>query len=252
MDADDVMLPTRIERQLAFVAANDQVVITSCMGYLIDEDGRRIGQTTSQLLTSADFERHLSKQLWFDIANSGVLMKYSAFMSVGGYRTQFRYLEDADLWFRIAEHGGLILVQPERLMYYRKRRGSVSARSLKKLREPLVYGHWVDACRAARCAGLPEPTFAEWRAAAVRQPLSSRLNLRRHLRAEYWYRVAVLNYSSGRALNAARYATGAMALRPWHFSRLVARKLDRRGVQERARIAVARASRLALFGPARR
>lgn len=243
MDADDVMLPNRLERQLAFVAANSQVVVTSCMGYLIDEDGNRIGQTASELLTRADFERHLAQRLWFDIANSGVLMKKTAFADVGGYRAEVHYLEDADLWFRIAEAGGLILVQPERLMQYRKRRGSVSMRSFKQLREPLDYSGWLLVCADARRAGCPEPAYPVWLANEARRPWYARFSRTWRITAESWYRIAVINYTSGRALNAARYAVGAVALRPRRYGPMVVRKLDRRGVRKRAHLAVTRIRR---------
>jgi hypothetical protein len=132
-------------------------------------------------------------------------------------------------------------------MHYRKRRGSVSARSVRQLREPLKYGGWLLACADARRAGRSEPTYAEWLASEARRPWHDRFSRHWRILAESWYRLAVLSYTSGRALNAARYAAGAVALRPRRYGPMVARKLDWHGLRDRIQVAVERARRLVPF-----
>ena len=45
IDADDVALPNRFERQLAFLRDNPDVKVTSCLAYYINEEGKRAGKT---------------------------------------------------------------------------------------------------------------------------------------------------------------------------------------------------------------
>src|SRR4051812_44688990 len=48
MDADDVMVPDRLERQLAFVAERPGLVVCSTLVRYIDEGGSVIGQNRSE------------------------------------------------------------------------------------------------------------------------------------------------------------------------------------------------------------
>lgn len=214
MDADDVMRSTRFERQLAFIQAHPEVAVASCLAYLINEGGEVIGQTTTDLLTAADCARYVSEKIWFGVTHSGVMMRKDVLLAAGGYREKLRYAPDTDLWFRISEAGGLILVQPERLMLLRKHLGSVSARSIARIREPIEHGHWIYACMQARRAGQPEPSLDEFRAAQTAAPFFRRLDYRRQSLAEYWYRVGVLHWGVGSKLKAVRYSVGALLLRP--------------------------------------
>ena len=226
MDADDEMLPNRLERQLAFVNEHPQLAVTSCLAYLISEEGEVIGQTTSDLLTEADFRRYVADRTWFRITHSGTLMRKAVVEQVGGYREQLRYMPDSDLWYRISEIDGLILVQPERLMRLRKRRGSVSARSLRRVREPVEHARWITASMEARRASLPEPTLEQFRRREQQLPLLRRANRWRWVTAETSYRVAVLYYSSGARLRAIPRAAWALLLSPRYYVRLMVGKLS--------------------------
>jgi glycosyltransferase involved in cell wall biosynthesis len=225
MDADDEMMPSRLERQVAFVEQHPRLAVTSCLAYLINEEGDVIGQTTSDLLTEADFERYVADGTWFRITHSGTLMRKDVVERVGGYREQLRYMPDSDLWFRISEAGGLILVQPERLMRLRKRRGSVSARSLRRVREPVEHGRWITASMEARRAGRPEPTLEQFRQQDRQLPLLQRLNRWRWVTAETSYRVAVLYYSAGAKVRAVPRAAWALILSPRFYASLMVGKL---------------------------
>jgi glycosyltransferase involved in cell wall biosynthesis len=61
LDQDDLMLPNRIERQLAFLAAHPDVKVFSCRALYINAAGKAFGKTKCEPITTrAAFERHLA------------------------------------------------------------------------------------------------------------------------------------------------------------------------------------------------
>ncbi len=52
LDHDDIMLPNRIERQLAFIAAHPDVKVFSCRAWYISAEGRIFGKTRCEPITT--------------------------------------------------------------------------------------------------------------------------------------------------------------------------------------------------------
>lgn len=119
MHADDVMMPNRIERQLAFVAAHPELAVASSWVKHIDSQGKVIAKDNSSLLTHEAVEKlYLANEMIGFNHPAAILLK-SAVQAAGGYRPQLRVNEDVDLWNRLLERGNKILVQPEYLLHYR-------------------------------------------------------------------------------------------------------------------------------------
>ena len=88
MDADDIMMPSRLERQLSFINAHPNASVICSYAYLIDINGRIIG--TSQ--NSVDVEGGIAKSdptLFSEIINPSALMRKTHIIQVGGYRESF-------------------------------------------------------------------------------------------------------------------------------------------------------------------
>lgn len=119
MDADDISMPNRLEKELDYIKFHNADMI-SCQRIEIDEHGNEIGK-----------EIHLSKnpnkELPFSnfIVHPGVLIKKSVIQKLGGYRN-FRKSQDYDLWLRLVSNGYKIRVMPDCLLKYRIRKNSVS------------------------------------------------------------------------------------------------------------------------------
>lgn len=98
MDADDVALPDRLSRQVAFLDAHPSVAAVGGGVFTIDANGRRISRrrhpTRSRVIRST-LRRHNC------LAHPSVTMRRSALEAVGGYR--FNSSEDYDLWLRLSE-----------------------------------------------------------------------------------------------------------------------------------------------------
>ena len=186
MDADDVALPERLERQLAFVQQNPDVKTTSCLAHYIDSASHRVGKTVTDLITREVFARYQNDNLCIGLLLPGALIERSLLAAIGGYRPEFGPANDIDLWCRISDHG-LILVQPEYLMEYRIHGGSLSAQSFELARLKHL---WARDCMIARRGGQPEPTWEAFLEIRNNAPWATRLNRWRKMQAKRLYRQA--------------------------------------------------------------
>src|SRR3989440_8693728 len=141
MDADDVSLPQRLERQTALLAADESVGIVGCGVETIDEAGR---MTSSWLLPSDD--RTLRRRLLLrnPFTHGSVVVRRDAFDRAGAYRDDYGANEDYDLWRRIAREWRLAAAS-EVLYRYREHGFAVTkidARSRIDARERLRDELW--------------------------------------------------------------------------------------------------------------
>jgi glycosyltransferase involved in cell wall biosynthesis len=211
IDADDRALPQRLERQLAYVEANPDIDVLGCLAYYIDHAGRRVAKTSHDLTTREVFARYQSTNEAIGILHPGALIRRDTLVSLGGYRPEFDPANDIDLWARVVDAGGLVLVQPEYLMEYRVHTASQVARKFELAH--LKY-QWSRASSAARREGRPEPTWSEFQAAWSAQPARVRANRWRKRRAKQLYREAALDWIGGRRVRAVVRLAYGTALQP--------------------------------------
>lgn len=124
MDADDISLPERFAKQLEFLRRNPNCVAVGSSHLNIDADGDPL----SIVYREADPEK--LRQIMFENAGSGmahcaVLMRRGPLVQVGGYREEYKWTEDCDLWLRLLERG-MITNLPDVLMKVRKSLNSVT------------------------------------------------------------------------------------------------------------------------------
>lgn len=120
MDADDVCLPRRLERQVAFLAAHPDVDIC---GTWTRHAGARRGVRRLPVGPA-----HIRAQMFFGGAmDHPAIMMRRAFLDAHGlaYRDDFRHAEDLDLLIRAADVGRLANI-PEVLLLYRAHHDQVS------------------------------------------------------------------------------------------------------------------------------
>lgn len=210
MDADDIALPERLERQLAFVAANPDLKTTSCLAHYIDSQGKRVGKFVHDLTTREAFERYRSENLAIGILHPGALIERATLEEVGGYRPQFGAANDIDLWCRISDRN-LILVQAECLMEYRIHGGSLSAQSYELARLKHL---WARDSMIARRSSQPEPLWEQFLAGRNAAPWWVRLDRWRKLHAKRLYRQAGQHRVSSRPALALLEMGAAAVLQP--------------------------------------
>jgi len=153
MDADDISVPTRFERQLAFLSANPDHGVLGSWSADIDEQGHRIyldGKdqpiTHEEILETSQYRSCL--------CHPSVVMSRNLVQSVGGYHAAFKHCEDYDLWLRLLPKTKMANL-PERLINYRLSPGQITQKNIVAL----SYGAIVaKLAHKRRLAGQSDPT----------------------------------------------------------------------------------------------
>jgi len=99
LDADDVALPERLERQLGFLAAHPEVGLLGTGAREVDASGREIASVRPPE-DDAAIRRALIRRNPF--VHSSVLMRRAAVEQAGGYDPAFPVAQDYDLWMRMS------------------------------------------------------------------------------------------------------------------------------------------------------
>jgi len=105
MDADDLSLPDRLRKQVAYLDIHPACVAVGAWIEVVDEAGRHIGLKT--FVTTHD---EISAVLLCGIspmAHPTVLFRRDVVRAAGGYDARRYPSEDLDLWFRLGERGEL-------------------------------------------------------------------------------------------------------------------------------------------------
>jgi hypothetical protein len=183
IDADDVAAPARLQRQYERMAADPGLGLLGTAAEYIDSKGRVIG-FTEPLLTDRDIRRFLPTGCPF--VHSSVMMRRDSYLASGGYRQGLNLAEDYDLWLRMAAVTGMANIA-DRLVQYRMRSGSVSARRATRL---AISSACVEAANKARLAGVAEPLIGGTPLLRKALPMLglSRSDIRRRIHCELFER----------------------------------------------------------------
>jgi glycosyltransferase involved in cell wall biosynthesis len=186
-DGDDIMLPKRLETQIAFINAHPEAKVISCAGYFITPSGERHGQVPVRGLTSeAAFRAYYKTNQPMILLHPGVMFHRQTILDVGGYRDIWP-CEDVDLWNRVTEQGHVILEQNDALILYRVHDGSVT---IARWKETIVQLEWVQACSKARREGKSPPSFQEYVGQRNRDPIVTKIMRWRRIQAQYLDKMA--------------------------------------------------------------
>jgi glycosyltransferase involved in cell wall biosynthesis len=131
-DADDVCMPDRLERQVAYLDAHPRCALVGGQTAIIDEDGREVG-----LRRYPTLDRELRRVItrYNPFAQPTVLLRRSALDVVGGYDPRYPRVQDYDLWLRIAERFEVANLDVVTLQY----RISATQGKTKHLKDSLRY-----------------------------------------------------------------------------------------------------------------
>ena len=124
VDSDDVIEPTRLAKQVAFLDAHPDVVAVGSRLLLIDPYGSPLYES-DQKLTHAEIDAELLRGVGWAVSQPSEMARVSAMRQVGGYRAQFDASEDLDLNLRLAEVGRMANL-PEPLTRWRRHFASVN------------------------------------------------------------------------------------------------------------------------------
>jgi glycosyltransferase involved in cell wall biosynthesis len=99
LDADDVALPARLERQRAFLQSHPDVGLLGTAARVVDASGHDV-EIIRPPEDDRDIRRVLIRRNPF--VHSSVMVRRSLLASAGGYDVSFPVAQDYDLWLRLS------------------------------------------------------------------------------------------------------------------------------------------------------
>jgi glycosyltransferase involved in cell wall biosynthesis len=131
MDADDIMLPERLEKQVNFLISNPQIDIVATAAYTIDENDNPIGIRDTEPIVLNNGKDVFKKSI---LIHPSILVKKEWYKS-NKYDKEFIRAEDFELWCRTFMATKFFRITEPLLLY---REGNVSVKnytlSMKTLR----------------------------------------------------------------------------------------------------------------------
>ena len=155
MDADDLVTPTRFEKQLAFLERNRTVgAVGTQFTYFIDD---QIPVWSPSLPITSDKIIYLLKRGSLALVHASLMFRTEALRACGGYRIAGSG-EDWDMFLRLGEVSELANLD-EQLYWWRLHPGNISVSKIKL--EQLGIRYAID-CACLRANRLREPSFQEY------------------------------------------------------------------------------------------
>jgi glycosyltransferase involved in cell wall biosynthesis len=129
MDADDISLPTRIEKQLCYFQQYPDVAMVDTVMLHIDEDDNPTGETNSNQIT----EKQIKTTLPFTncLGHPSAMFRRDVYLH---YQYRKVECEDYDLWLRLLNDGQRIHKINEALVLYRLHSTNMSSKRFIKRR----------------------------------------------------------------------------------------------------------------------
>jgi len=175
IDADDIALPDRLARQVAFLDANPQVAVVGSQLEVMDETGKSTGRVLDY---PSDHEGIVLRSLLSNpMGHPSVMFRRDAVLEVGNYR-ELPNVEDYDLWLRLAgKHQFANL--PEPLTRYRVHDRSCTQKDMKQM---TLQGKMDDVLveHAPDLFGWSRETAADFRARRIDCMLTPAIQLAGH------------------------------------------------------------------------
>jgi glycosyltransferase involved in cell wall biosynthesis len=212
MDADDVAMQERFERQVAYFRVHPEAVALGGAIALIAPDGGQLDVWYGDGLSHDQIESaHLSADQGSAICHPSVMMRAKDVRAVGGYRPEYYTAEDLDLFLRLAERGRLVTL-PRVLLRYRQHPQSIGHLQSSKQRERSRAA--VAAARRRR--GLPERSAPD--EAVQKPPVEVD-----HVRKWAWWALGAGNVATARRLAVQVVLQTPMSVESWRLLACVLR-----------------------------
>lgn len=155
LDGDDVNMPDRFKKQLAFLEANPDVVMVGSKAMLIDPDGADL-MIMGDALTHEEIDQGLIKRQGQLVFHTSVMYLKATALACGGYDESFPVAQDLDFFLRMAE-AGRIENLPEPLVRYRHHFSSAGYARILEQEEAIDRA--IEAARRRRSLPpIDEPT----------------------------------------------------------------------------------------------
>lgn len=151
MDCDDVAMLNRLERQAIYMRHHAQSTVVGSAILEIDHAGDPLCVSSLPAEHEDILDRLLHRRTGH--FHPTTMIRAAALEAVGGYRRQYQWVEDHDLWLRLAQRGTLANL-PDTLLCYRQHAGSVCWQKSAQQRE--LMDQLLQEAYAARGRAVPQ------------------------------------------------------------------------------------------------
>jgi len=161
-DCGDVSLPGRFARQLNVVRADDSLTFVSSWTRVatVDADALHIAKGSGRAARPIDVIDATQPYGMLDgpSHHGSVMFRRSAYENAGGYRPEFYYGQDWDLWYRLAERGTFQMLEE---FLYEARIGVNDISMNNKARQELIGQQSLRALRLRQAGLSDQPALDE-------------------------------------------------------------------------------------------
>ncbi len=159
MDADDIALPERFERQVEYFRSHPEVVVLGTRILVIDHDGDPLEERCrAQTHEEIDMAHLVPSSASPGICHPALMMRTETLRRVGGYRAEYYPSEDGDLFLRLAEIGRLANLPDVHLKYRLHPQSTTRARGVEQY--AVLLSAIADARRRRGLPPVPPPDSA--------------------------------------------------------------------------------------------
>jgi len=210
-DVGDFSHPNRLKKLLELMRSDENIVMSSCWAAMIGPKNELLCKITRpsdpKIATNLILHQNTGPP-----HHGSVMFRKSAYLKVGGYRKEFYYAQDSDLWLRLCEVG-LISYYPEYLYAFKYDFNSISVskRPIQK-----KYGFISHECRRARLRGEDEEIYLK-KAATINPKLY--MTEKKDFARGYYFIAGCLRSQSVR--NAVEYYKMSLKYRPFSIFSIV-------------------------------
>jgi hypothetical protein len=208
-DSDDWSHPARLGESVALMDSDPAVGLVSCPTEFVGPAGVRLMVISRS--TDPDAATHaLRFERQGPPAHGSVLFRRALYESVGGYRWQFHFAQDADLWLRMVERASIAYLP--QIRYEALRHPQSTSGALRPIQRQ--FGEIGQLCREARDKGVAETELLERASKLAESVTEARGGASARADASYWLGAQLLANGDTRARG---YLLEAIAARPWHL-----------------------------------
>jgi glycosyltransferase involved in cell wall biosynthesis len=190
MDADDVSLPTRFEKQVDALRNNPHYAVVGTFASHTNEAGKILGLSPTGPRSEDEFNALRAAGKPTMVFGGTALFTKALFERVGGFDPDIRSAEDLELFDRMAEHGPVVTIE-ESLLLYRLHPGSTVGKTFFEGRQVHRY---VRARRRARSTGVQPLDLQQFKEWEQEQTIWSRFRTWNEDTGQFHFRAAGMAY----------------------------------------------------------
>ena len=212
MDADDISKPTRIEKQMRLINADNKDIIgaVGTWGEHINYKGDVIGKIKTGPICIEEHDKLYSQNEAILLIDPSSIINRKTFWECKGYREDYFPPCDLDFWYRFSEKEKKIIAIPEFLFQYRIHSNSFSVQKASFQR---TMTHFVNFNMRLRRADKSEIVYEEFKK-NIWSKFSYRCPRIINDKALIFYKKAGFNYGNGKYLKFIFYLLLVLCINP--------------------------------------